>query len=352
MGKRKRYFSPYASAQGWTQGERPELSFGGRSVQDWRTWRRRFRARLVKLLGPMPEPVPFGTEVLGREDMGEYVREKVIYNTEKYASVPAYVLVPKGLKRGERRPGILAAHGHGIGKNALVGLDAEGKPHAEYQNQLAVQFVLRGYVVIAPDWRGFGERESPADWVRPGRDKCNVNYMAEGYRGYHLLALQIWDGLRTIDYLQGRREVDPKRIGCLGVSFGGTMTTYLSALDRRITCACIGCYLSTVRQDAIGMRGKGNFCGAQYMPGLLTIGDIPDVAGLIAPRPVVVEAGEEDACFVADDVKRAYAHLSRIYRAAGAADRLVFDCFPGGHEFSGRKSLAWFDRWLMEGSKE
>ena len=95
--------------------------------------------------------MPLHAEVLRREDMGDYVREKVIYDTEAFASVPAYVLVPKDLQKGEKRPGILAAHGHGIGKNPLVGLDADENPHEEYQKQLAIQFVKRGYVVVAPD---------------------------------------------------------------------------------------------------------------------------------------------------------------------------------------------------------
>ena len=141
--------------------------------------------------------------MLRRDDMGDYVREKVAFDTEQFASVPAFVLVPKGLKRGEKRPGILAAHGHGIGKNPLVGLDEDEKPHEDYQKLLGVQLVQRGYVVIAPDWRGFGERMSPEDWVRQTRDKCNVNYMAEGYRGYHFLALQIWDGVSHTGLLTG-----------------------------------------------------------------------------------------------------------------------------------------------------
>jgi len=175
-----------------------------------------------------------------------------------------------------------------------------------------------------------------------------VNYMAMGYLGYHLLTLQIWDGIRCVDYLQSRPEVDPQRLGIAGLSFGGTMTTYLAALEPRLKVACISGYLSTVKGDAITMRGKGNFCGAQYMPGLLTIGDIPEVAGLIAPKPLCVEMGEQDQCFVIDDAKAAFAHLDRIYAAAGASDRLIADIFPGGHQWSGRRAFAWFEHWLSQ----
>jgi len=349
MSTRRRYLSPYDSVQGWIANETSELTFGGTTKADWKAWRAAFDARLRALLGPVPDRVDPHPEVLETADCGDYVREKVVFDTEKYASVVAYVLVPKGLQAGERRPGILAAHGHGRGKADICGLPdtpEEQEFIAAVNYDYAQQFVRRGYIVIAPDWRGFGERLSPAEWARVGRDPCNVNYMAEGYIGYHLLALQIWDAMRTLDYLQSRPEVDPERLGMGGLSFGGTMTTYVTALDPRIKVACISGYVSTIKGDAMGMRGLGNFCGAQYMPGLLTIGDIPEVAGLIAPRPLVVETGEQDQCFVIDDARAAFEQLARIYAAAGAADRLVPDVHPNGHVWSGVKSFPWFERWL------
>jgi dienelactone hydrolase len=170
--------------------------------------------------------------------------------------------------------------------------------------------------------------------------------LAYGYVGYQLLALDLWDAMRGIDYLQGRPEVDPERIGCLGLSFGGTMTTYLSALDERIKAAAIVCYLSTVREDALTMRGRGNFCGSQFLRELLTFGDISTVAGLIAPRPLLAEIGEQDDCFVLDDALRCYAEVAQVYAAAGAGDRLRRDVFPGPHAFSGRLAFDCFAHWL------
>lgn len=351
MSHKKRLLSPFESVNAWIANEKSELTFAGSTQEDWARWRKAFDARLREYLGRLPERVPLDAEVLETTDCGDYIREKVVYDTEKYVSVAAYALIPKGLKPGERRPGILAAHGHGRGKADICGLP-DTPERAEFIKNVnydyAVQFVRRGYVVVAPDWRGFGERTSPADWARPNRDPCNVNYMATGYLGYHFLALQIWDGMRTVDYLQSRPEVDPDRLGVAGLSFGGTMTTYLAALEPRLKVACISGYLSTVKNDAITMRGKGNFCGSQYMPGLLTIGDIPEVAGLIAPKPLMVEMGQQDMCFVIDDARAAYARLRQIYQAAGAADRLDVDEFPGGHAWSGKKAFDWFERWLRK----
>ena len=346
---KQRYITPYDSVNAWIANEESELTFRGTSPTDWAAWRAAFEQKLRALLGPWPDPVPLDPEVTESVDCGSYTRERVVYDTEKYMSVPAYVLVPKDIENGEKRPGILAAHGHGNGKSDVCGVPANEQEQALIETlsyDYAVQFVERGYVVVAPDWRGFGERRSPAEWARPNRDPCNVNYMAQGYLGHHLLALQIWDGMRTVDYLASRPEVDADRLGVGGLSFGGTMTTYLAALDSRLKVACISGYVSTVKNDAITMRGRGNFCGSQYMPGLLTIGDIPEVAGLIAPRPLICEMGTEDQCFVIENAKAGYARVKAIYEAAGVGDQIDRDVFGGGHQWSGAKSFPWFEKWL------
>lgn len=347
METRARNLNPFDAALAMVAEHQPRLKCTAQNREEWHAWRDAFDAALRQNLGKLPEPVPLNPEITERVDCGDYWRERVLLDTTKWDTVPAYVLVPKDVKPGEPRPGILAAHGHGAGKSDITASRPDREQAVRQLNyDYAVQFVRRGYVVIAPDWRGFGERQSPGQWVRSSRDGCNVNYMAYGYFGYHLLTLQVWDGMRCIDYLQSRPEVDGERIGCGGLSFGGTMTTYLSALDTRIKVVCISGYLSTVAGDAITLRGNGNFCGAQYSPGLLDIGDIPDVACLIAPRPLVAEMGTDDTCFIIEDAKAAYAQVERLYHAIGEGDKIVSDVFEGGHEWSGRVSMDWFGKWL------
>jgi dienelactone hydrolase len=341
------HLSPFDAVMAMIADATPRLRCEAATREQWQTWRIAFEAALRANLGKTPQPVPLNAEVTERVDCGDHWRERVLFDTTAWDTVPAYVLVPKDLAPGERRPGVLAAHGHGPGKSDLVGSDPAREERVLANNDdYARQFVRRGYVVVAPDWRGFGERQSPAQWVRSGRDRCNVNYMAYGYFGYHLLTLQIWDGMRTLDYLASRPEVIPDRIGCVGLSFGGTMTTYLAALDSRVRVACISGYISTVAGDAMTLRGNGNFCGAQYSPGLLDIGDIPDVACLIAPRPLLVEMGAGDTCFVIEDAQAAYSRVERLYRAIGAGDKIAADVFDGGHRFSGAMAFDWFARWL------
>jgi dienelactone hydrolase len=340
--QRKRVYTTREAAMARLAVSRRPLRFRARGRDEWREWRRAFRRAIVRELGPMPEAVPLRPEILERAACGGYVREKIVFDSERFASVPAWVLTPRPLQRGERRPAVLCLHGHGPGKDPMVGLGPNREPLDDYSHQLACRLAERGYVTITPDWRGFGERSEDPEWVRPGRDPCNVTYYADGYFGYHRLGLQIWDGMRTLDYLVSRAEVAGGRIGCIGCSFGGTMTTYLSALDQRIGAAVIVCYVSSLR-DALA---RANYCGAQYMPGLGKYADIPEVAMLIAPRPLMVQVGEKDECFTVDDAAPAGRRVGQPYRLLGVEDRFSLDVFPGEHEIDVAPALAWFDRWL------
>jgi len=123
------------------------------------------------------------------------------------------------------------------------------------------------------------------------------------------------------------------------------MTTYVAALDQRIKASVIVCYLSTL-SDALNDRGKGNTCGSQFMFGLRRYGDIPDVAGLIAPRPCMVQIGSNDDCFIEDDALAAFRHLEKIYRAAGAVERLALDHFEGVHEIDLDPAIAFLQEHL------
>ena len=318
----------------------PPQYFTGTSQSDWREWRRKFRRNMVRHLGPLPEHVPLEAEVLEQIRHDGYTREKIIFNSDPFSSIPAYIIIPDTATPDNPAPAVLCAHGHGVGKDGAVGIVDD------YQKQYAVELAKQGFVTIAPDWRCFGERKDREEWVRrPGRDGCNVAYLALGYFGYQLIQLNISDGKRCIDYLQSRPEVDGNRLGCMGCSFGGTMTTYISAFDKRIKAAVIVCYLSTLT-DALGDRGRGNTCGSQFMFGLRAEGDIADVAGLIAPRSCMVQIGSDDMCFIESDALAAFEHLEKIYSASGKRDRLVLDHFEGEHEIDLEPGIAFLEERL------
>jgi len=340
----------YDSIQAMARTFLPELAFTGHTEADYQTWRARFLAAYQSCIGPWPQPVEASVQITEDVDSGKYRRLKLYYDSSPCVTVPAYLLIPTDLTTGEKRPGILAAHGHGGGKDDVVGInhgdpedaDRIGRTNYDYARQAAE----RGYVVIAPDWLPFGERRPPDLWTRASRDPCNVVGMAWAYFGYTLLAQNIWDGMRAVDILASRPEVDASRLGVLGLSYGGTMTTHLAINDPRLKVAIISGYLSSVRGDAITMRGKGNFCGAQHVPQLLRYGDIAEMAGLIAPKPLLVEAGQKDDCFIIEDARQAFQCTKAIYDAAGCSDRLAYDEHPGEHSWHGVAAWEWLERWL------
>jgi dienelactone hydrolase len=334
-----RFLTPKSGAEQLLK-QRPALGFAGSTKTDWRNWRRRFGAALRRVMGNTPPKPPLRVRVLSSERRDGYTRQKIAFNPDPFSTVVAYLLIPEG---GGRRPGVLCAHGHGGGKEELF--DTASPYH-----DIAQRLVRAGYVVIAPDWRSFGERQDDKSYIghfgdEHGRDGCDLSYMLYGYFGYQMLTLDVADARRCLDVLAARRDVDASRLGMVGLSFGGTMATYTAALDARIKAVVISGYLSTIA-DALGDRGGGNTCGSQFLFGLRTIGDIADVAGLIAPRACQVQMGTRDTIFEINDATRAYRHLQKIYRAAGASKQLEPDRFDGVHELDADAAMEFLSRHL------
>ena len=328
----------------WT---RRELEFTGKTFSDWRNWRQRFYSKLVELVGDYPPATPLRARVVERKDCGEYLREMVVYWSTRGSPVPAWVLVPKKKpKRGKHRA-ILCLHGHGPGMDHVAGVhygDPAKKQEIRSLNyDYGLQFARRGFLTMTPEARSFGRRGDRESMLKTFRDLCNVNHLKATLLGYNLIALDLWDLKCALNYLETRPDVDSSRIGSCGLSYGGTMSMYLSALDERIKASVISCYATTFRSYAVE---NDNFCGSQYVPGIARYGDIGEIIGLIAPRPVCIENGLRDIGFKIDQARLAHEKVRRIYRASGALERLVVDEFDGLHAFSGRKSIPFMEKWL------
>jgi predicted esterase len=302
-------------------------------------WRRRFEARLGELLGPLPEPVPLNVETLDTVDCGTYLRHHVVYDSESIMSVPAYLLVPKARAEGSPGPAILAQHGHGPGKDLVCGM-VDRELQEEDGNDYAHQLALRGYLVLAPDLRTFGER---ADWNPPDIYGCNLTSMHLAMFGQNLLAQDLWDLARGLDLLAEHPLVDPERIGMVGLSQGGTCTLFLSAWDVRVKAAVVSGYFNSWRDCGII---PWNMCGSQVLYGMLSGMDHLDLAGLIAPRPLLIESGTEDPIFPVAAARREHELLATLYQLLGAPDRLEHDVFDGGHRWHGDRAYPFLERWL------
>jgi hypothetical protein len=329
-------------AEAW----QPELHFKGQTEAEWRAWREEAAPRLIDVLGHWPTRVPLNATVESSVEDGDLIRERVVFDSEEFMSVPCQVLRPKTMRPDGSNAAILCSHGHGpFGKDAVAGIRSSPEHAAAIEGanyNYAQQMAQAGFLTIAPDLRVFGERRDGMDPF-PGRDPCNVNFIKGAIMGIYTLTLNIWDCMRCIDYLETRPEVNPNRIGMMGLSQGGTMTTFTSAVEPRIKAADIMCYVNPFAGFGIH---RANFCGSQIVPNVYRYLDTDDIAGLIAPRPLLLEMGIYDNCFFIQDTLQGYEGVKRIYTAAGAADCLCTDIFPGPHAWGGNKAVEFFRQYL------
>ncbi len=327
----------------------PQYRFSKNRNTDWQPWRKDLLPKVKASLGKMPEKVPLNPEIQAEWQEDGLIKQRVIFDVEDGLSASAYVFRPADTKG--KVPGILACHGHGeYGKEFVMG----NRSSVELQASIALhnydyglQMAKAGYAVIAIDWRGFGERDDrhKPNWNDNswGRDFCNLHYIRATILGMTVLGMDIHDGMCTLDYLCSQKYVDTDRIGVMGLSLGGTLSTWMSICDERIKATDIICY-SDLFAD-FGMRDI-NFCGSQVTPGLYALCDVPDLHGLIAPQPLLVEIGSYDDCFKVDSAMSCYQEVAKIYTAAGASENLELDLFEGGHQFSGRKCFDFFAKHL------
>lgn len=324
----------------------PMLKFRGKTPSDWEEWRKEALPKLLELLGPFPEKAPLEPEIEYSVRENGIIRERIVFNSEEFMSVPCHVLKPEKIKSDGSSPAILCSHGHGpFGKDSVAGFCSSpeiSKNAKDHNYNYAEQMAKHGFLTISPDLRVFGERRDGLDPF-PGRDPCNVNFIKGAILGIYTLTLNIWDMKCCIDYLETRPEVDKNRIGMMGLSQGGTMTTFTSAVEERIKAADIICYVNPWMEFGIK---RANFCGSQIVPNIYRYFDTDDIAGLIAPRPLLLEMGIYDNCFFLQDTLKGFEGVKRIYEAAGAGDKLWADIFPGPHAFSGNRAFEFFSKHL------
>jgi len=313
---------------------RPRYRFAGTTQQQFEAWQSQLLPKVLATLGRMPPKVSLNPQIEKEWRQDGLIKQRIVFDVEEDLSVAALLFRPDNA-RG-RLPAILACHGHSPGaKHSSMGLEP-----GEMHNAYGLRMAQAGFVTIGIDWRGFGERN---DNYSGQRDLCNLHYLRASILGMTVLGMDLHDGMCAIDYLCQQEFVDPQRIGVMGLSFGGTMATWLALCDRRIRAVNVICY--SVLFAEYGLH-EINFCGSQITPGIFELCDVPDVQGLIAPRPLLIEIGTQDRCFNLDMSMRAFGEVQKIYAAAGARDRLELDCFQGNHRWGGNKSVEFFRRWL------
>lgn len=323
--------APVAERMGALEQDAPlAMRFTGKTADEARRWQADFGRQLRKLLGPCDPPSRWKSVLERRVELGDHVREERLLVADGVAPVPFYLLLP--LKRSGRVPGMLAIHGHGrTGYDWVAGVDRtpEAREEIAAMGDYGRMLAARGYVVAVPCLTPFGRRLGTLT-VRRG-DACTLVNLQLQYLGRLLIAENLRDILWTLEYLIGHEAVDPERIGCAGLSLGGRMTTMTAAVEPRIRVAVISGAMNCLQERAL----HSAVSGCQLIPGLLEYGDIPEISGLIAPRPCVWEVGSKDALLPAEWTEQIRQRQGRVYAALDAADRVAIDRFEGGHQWHG-----------------
>jgi dienelactone hydrolase len=319
----------------------------------WASWHAQLKAKVIELLGGFPaEQTPLHPQILGTDDLPAYRMEKVAFQSETDIYVPCHVLIPRHVSPPYRTVIALSGHGSGGAVHILGRVRDESTREAElahiaaHNYDYAHQLACRGFMVFVTEQRGFGERMESQPGMTFGdpmwRSSCRSLAFNALLMGRTLLGMRVWDVIRTIDYMATRSEETTGRVGCIGLSGGGTTTLYAAAVEPRITAAVVSGAFSSFRSSIMSTI----HCDCNYVPGILPYAEMADLAALIAPRPLLIEAGTDDPIFPVDEVRIASEQVARVYRLLGAPDLFDQDIFEGGHRFSGNKTFDWFARWL------
>ena len=306
----------------------------------FRRWQGELRAEIVRLLGlagrpPLPPPDP---SHLSTQDRGDYFEELHSLDIGERARLPVYLLRPK--TEPPWKP-IIVFHGHDPSVQYILGNYPDEKTTQEQlalDNNYAQALARQGYLVCAPEQRGFGDRVSDQHAPKGCRHLA-FSYLLEGRT---LLGERCRDGQQAINWLLKRGDVVPGALGATGNSGGGTTTLWLAAIDERITVAVPSCYFCSFQASILGVL----HCECNYVPGILELAEMGDLAALLAPRPMRVIAGERDPIFPIAAVHEQYATAQRAWALAGAPDRLSLAVHPGEHAYHHASSHLWFRRWL------
>ncbi len=294
------------------------------------------REKVRACFGPFPEKTPLQAQVTGVLERDGYRVEKVIFESRPGFLVTGNLYVPQG--RPFPLPGVLGTCGH----------SDNGKANEVYQ-AFAQGLARLGYVVFIFDPLGQGERLQYPNAQLKSRIGVGVGeHLYAGNQqflvGEFLGAWRAWDGIRALDYLLSRPEVDPKHLGVTGNSGGGTLTTWLCGLESRLTMAAPGCFVTTFRRN---LENELPADTEQCPPRALALGlDHEDFLAAMAPKPVLILAKERDY-FDIRGTESAYGRLQRLYRLLGAEDQIGLFAGPTTHGYSQENREAmyrWFNR--------
>jgi len=298
----------------------------------------RLRKVFIEQLGGFPERTPLNPQVVGTLRGNGFRVEKILFESQPQHHVAANLYLPEGQPPF---PAVLVSSGH----------SRPGKA-ADYNQRYGIMLARHGIAALCYDPIGQGERSqilTPEG--RPQFTSTTQEHFLIGVGsilvGTNTARYRVWDGMRAIDYLLTRPEIDAARIGFTGCSGGGTLTSYVMALDERVACAAPSCYLTTFRRliETIGPQDAEQNIFGQLALGL----DQPDYVLLRAPRPTLISSTTGDF-FDIQGTWDNYRQAKRIYGKLGYPERVDLVEAEGGHGVQPGNLVGitrWMRRWLL-----
>lgn len=308
-----------------------------KTPEDCAAYQRRMKSFFLEQLGEFPERTPLNAKVVDSQTRDGYRIEKVIYESQPKHFVSAVLYLP--LTRGPY-PGVIVPCGH----------SANGKAADAYQ-RASILLAKNGIAALCYDPIGQGERLQvlPAEGGQPLSSTLEHTMVDVSSipLGSCTARYRIWDGMRSLDYLASRPEIDPKRLGCTGNSGGGTLTSYLMALDERIVAAAPGCYLTNFKRllETMGPQDGEQNIHAQIAAGM----DHADYLMMHAPQPALMCVATQDAFDIGGSWVT-FRQAKRFYTRMGNSERV--DLIEADEKHGFTKPLRtgmvrWMRRWLL-----
>ncbi|MEH7238413.1 alpha/beta hydrolase family protein [Bacillus sp. JJ1562] len=303
-------------------------------------WQSSLTSKFQELIGTYKSDVPLQPTIIEQKVYDQYTRYSIEITTLATIRLQMYALVPNNLN-GKKAPAILALHGHGYGNKDIVGLDPKGNDRngdPGLHKDFAIELVKRGFVVMAPELIGFGERTYSNDMRQsPSDNSCYSLASQLLLYGKTLAGLRVFECQKVLDFMEEFEEIDASRIGCMGISGGGLVAAYTSVLDKRIQATVISGYTNTFKGSIMNRR----HCLDNYVPGILQYAKMPELIALMVPRPLFVEAGKMDHLFPVKETEKAIEQIKSIYSDRNVEHLVNWQLFEGGHEISGDQSFEW-----------
>jgi dienelactone hydrolase len=330
---RKLHLSPSVQHTHLMKQTTLSLAYSGGDVK---AWQRKLRKKVKELLGNYPSKrVPLRVASLWKREHELGSIEKIAFTSEPYSDVLAYVCLPANVEPPYTFMICVQGHTTGMHYSIAVEREDETKPmDVPGDRDFALGCMKRGVAALCIEQRSFGERRELVQ-ERVAQHGCHDATMHALMLGRTLIGERVFDVDRGIDYLETRDDYDPKRLGIMGNSGGGTISLFSAAVLPRLKFAMPSCYFCTFADSIMSIY----HCMDNYVPQLLNYSEMPDVMGLFAPKPVVLVAGKEDVIFPVKGVRKAFKQLKSIYKAAGAEDKCQLVIGPEGHRFYA--DLAW-----------